>query len=49
MENNDLELIENKIIDCLNEADDKLDSDDFYRLAESIINYIDKIGRSKNI
>ena len=43
----DLEMIENKIIECLNEADDKLDADDFSRLAESIIDYIDEIGRSK--
>jgi hypothetical protein len=43
----DLERIENKIIECLNEADDKLDSDDFSRLADSILDYIDEIGRSK--
>ena len=43
----DLETIENKIIECLNEADNKLDADDFSRLAESIIDYIDEIGRSK--
>jgi hypothetical protein len=43
----DLETIENKIIECLNEADDKLNADDFSRLAESIIDYIDEIGRSK--
>ncbi len=44
---NDLETIENKIIESLNEADDKLDADDFSRLAESIIDYIDEISRSK--
>lgn len=44
---NDLETIENKIIESLNEADDKLDADDFERLAESIIDYINEIGRSK--
>ena len=43
----DLETIENKIIECLNEADNKLDADDFCRLAESIIDSIDEIGRSK--
>jgi hypothetical protein len=43
----DLETIENKIIECLNEANDKLDSDDFSRLSESIIDYIDEIARSK--
>jgi hypothetical protein len=43
----DLETIENKIIECLNDADDKLNADDFSRLAESIIDYIDEIGRSK--
>ena len=43
----DLETIENKIIEFLNEADDKLDSDDFSRLAESIIDYVDEIARSK--
>ena len=43
----DLETIENKIIECLNEADNKLDADDFNRLAESIIDYIDEISRTK--
>jgi hypothetical protein len=43
----DLERIEYKIIKYLNEADDKLDSDDFSRLADSILDYIDEIGRSK--
>jgi hypothetical protein len=37
----DLETIENKIIECLNEADDKLNVVDFSRLAESITDYID--------
>lgn len=44
---NDLENIENKIIECLNDADSKLDKSDFNILAESIISYIDEIGRSK--
>jgi hypothetical protein len=44
---NDLETIENKIIESLNEADDKLDANDFSRLVESIIDYIDEISRSK--
>jgi hypothetical protein len=43
-----LDTIENRIIECLNEADAKLDSNDFDRLAESIIDYIDEIKRSKN-
>lgn len=43
----DLETIENKIIECLNEADNKLNANDFNRLAESILDYIDEIGRSK--
>lgn len=42
-EENNLEAIENKIIECLNEADSNLDYDDFSRLAESIISYIDRI------
>jgi hypothetical protein len=44
---NNLEIIENKIVELLNEADNKLDSEDFHRLSESIIDYIDEIGRSK--
>ncbi len=43
----DLETLENKIIECLNEADDKLNNDDFSKLSESIIDYIDEIGRNK--
>jgi hypothetical protein len=39
--------LETKIIECLKEADDKLDANDFSRLAESIIDYIDEIARSK--
>lgn len=48
-ENNssDLEIIESRIIQLLNEAGTKLDADDFSRLAESIIDYIDEIDRSK--
>jgi len=43
----DFETIETKIIEYLNEANDKLDANDFNRLAESIIDYIDDIGRGK--
>jgi hypothetical protein len=43
----DMEDLENKIIDLLNEAGDKLSKDDFNVLAESIIDYIDDIARSK--
>ncbi len=42
-----MEDLENKIIDLLNEAGDKLSKDDFNVLAESIIDYIDDIARSK--
>tara|TARA_R110000772_G_scaffold2410_4_gene8544 strand:- start:32643 stop:32828 length:186 start_codon:yes stop_codon:yes gene_type:complete len=43
----DRETIENKIIEQLNYADNSLDENDFNILAESIIDYIDEIGRSK--
>ncbi len=43
-----MEDIENIIIEALNDADDKLSKSDFERLAESVINYIDEISRSKN-
>lgn len=43
-----MEDIENTIIEALNDADDKLSKADFERLAESVINYIDEISRSKN-
>lgn len=43
----DMEDLENKIIDLLNEAGEKLSKDDFDVLAESIIDYIDDIARSK--
>jgi len=39
--------IENKIIELLNEADSKMNQQEFSSLAESIIDYIDEIGRSK--
>jgi hypothetical protein len=39
--------IENKIITLLNEADSKMNQQEFSSLAESIIDYIDEIGRSK--
>jgi hypothetical protein len=44
---NEASDLETKIIECLKEADDKLDANDFSRLAESIIDYIDEIARSK--
>jgi len=47
LEEDDLDSIENKIIKCLNKADDKLNANDFNRLAESIIDYIDEISRNK--
>ena len=43
----ELEKIETNIIEQLNIADDNLTKEEFYTLAESIINYIDEIGRSK--
>jgi hypothetical protein len=46
-ENSDLTNIENKIIECLNEADSKLNIDDFNILAESVIDYIDQLSRVK--
>lgn len=42
-----LEVIENKIISLLNESDETLTKEEFAILAESIIDYIDEIGRSK--
>ncbi len=39
--------IENKIIELLNEADEKLSKMEFESLAESIIDYIDEIAKSK--
>lgn len=42
-----MEEIENKIIEALNEADAKLSKKEFEILSESIIDYIDEIGRSK--
>lgn len=47
MENKILQNIEDEIINCLNEADERLNADDFSKLAESIIDYIDDITRSK--
>jgi hypothetical protein len=46
-EKTNLELIEESIINQLNLADESLNKEDFERLAESIIDYIDEIGRSK--
>jgi hypothetical protein len=48
LEEDDLDAIENKIIECLNKADNKLNANDFNRLAESIIDYIDEISRNKS-
>lgn len=39
--------IESKIIELLNEADSKMSQQEFSSLAESVIDYIDEIGRSK--
>ncbi len=39
--------IEDKIIDSLNEANEKLTLVEFESLAESIIDYIDEISRMK--
>ncbi len=39
--------LENKIIKLLNEADEKLNKKEFKSLAESVIDYIDEISRSK--
>ena len=41
------EEIHDKIIESLNEADEKLTATEFSQLAESIIDYIDEISRSK--
>lgn len=40
-----MEEIENKIIELLNSSCSELTKDEFNRLAESIISYIDEIGR----
>ena len=45
--NENMEDLENKIIDLLNEAGEKLSKDDFEILAESIIDYIDEIANHK--
>jgi hypothetical protein len=42
-----MKQLEDKIIDLLDEAGEKLSKDDFGILAESIIDYIDDISRSK--
>lgn len=39
--------LEDKIIDLLDEAGEKLSKDDFEMLAESIMDYMDEIERSK--
>ena len=42
-----MEELENKIVELLNEADKNLNKDEFESLAESIIDYIDELVRSK--
>ena len=42
-----MEDLENKIVELLNEADETLTKDEFKILAESIIDYIDELARSK--
>ena len=42
-----MEELENKIIETLNEADKVLTKSEFESLAESIIDYIDQIARAK--
>jgi len=46
--NSSLSYIENKIIEILNEADEKLNKEEFEQLSESISDYIDEIARSKH-
>ena len=45
---NKTEVIENEIITLLNRAEIDLNRSEFASLAESIIYYIDEIGRRKN-
>jgi hypothetical protein len=42
-----MEDLESKIVELLNEADETLTKDEFKTLAESIIDYIDELARSK--
>ncbi len=42
-----MEDLESKIVELLNEADETLTKDEFETLAESIIDYIDELARSK--
>jgi hypothetical protein len=42
-----MQEIEDKIIELLNEADETLTAKEFSSLAESIIDYIDDISKSK--
>ena len=42
-----MKQLEDKIIDLLDEAGEKLSKDDFEMLTESIVDYIDEIARSK--
>jgi hypothetical protein len=42
-----MEELENKIVETLNEANLTLSKNEFEILAESIINYIDEIARTK--
>jgi len=42
-----MEDLESKIVELLNEADKTLTKNEFETLAESIIDYIDELARSK--
>lgn len=42
-----MEELENNIVKLLNQADNELTKEEFNMLAESIIDYIDEISRSK--
>jgi hypothetical protein len=42
-----MEDLESKIVELLNEADETLTKDEFETLAESIIDYINELARSK--
>lgn len=45
--NSHMTQLEDKIIELLDEAGEKLSKNDFEILAESIMDYIDEIARSK--
>jgi uncharacterized FlgJ-related protein len=44
-----METIETKIVELLNEADKNLNKKEFESLAESVIDYINELARSKNV